>query len=74
MPYNYPQPHPWPQWPPSNSCSIAAPYAGPWVQEVVGVMGGKGGGKPTSAQGTGTDLSAVDRALEVAASLAALAV
>ncbi len=29
--------------------------AGDWVREVAGVMGGKGGGRPDSAQGSGSD-------------------
>jgi alanyl-tRNA synthetase len=31
--------------------------AGDWVREVTGIMGGKGGGRPDSAQGSGSDLS-----------------
>ena len=36
--------------------------AGDWVREVTGVMGGKGGGRPDNAQGSGSDLSKVDEA------------
>ncbi|MEO1512819.1 MAG: DHHA1 domain-containing protein, partial [Planctomycetota bacterium] len=45
--------------------------AGDWVREVAGVMGGKGGGKPDSAQGSGADLSKLDDALAAAARFAA---
>jgi alanyl-tRNA synthetase len=31
--------------------------AGDWIREVAGVMGGKGGGRPDNAQGSGQDLS-----------------
>ena len=31
--------------------------AGDWVREVTGIMGGKGGGRPDSAQGSGSDIS-----------------
>jgi len=40
--------------------------AGDWVRDVVGVMGGKGGGKPDSAQGAGSDLSKVKDAIRKA--------
>ena len=40
--------------------------AGDWVRETVGVMGGKGGGKPDSAQGAGSDLDKVRDAIKVA--------
>ncbi len=33
--------------------------AGDWIREVTGVMGGKGGGRPDNAQGSGSDLSKV---------------
>ncbi|MHC4976964.1 MAG: alanine--tRNA ligase-related protein, partial [Planctomycetota bacterium] len=44
--------------------------AGDWVREVSGVLGGKGGGRPDSAQGGGTDRSKLDEALVRAASFA----
>ena len=31
--------------------------AGDWIREVTGIMGGKGGGRPDNAQGSGQDLS-----------------
>ena len=31
--------------------------AGDWIREVAGVMGGKGGGRPDNAQGSGQDIS-----------------
>lgn len=31
--------------------------AGDWIREVTGIMGGKGGGRPDNAQGSGSDLS-----------------
>jgi alanyl-tRNA synthetase len=37
--------------------------AGDWVRETVGVMGGKGGGKPDSAQGAGLTVGVRRRAL-----------
>ncbi|HHN77419.1 MAG TPA: alanine--tRNA ligase [Phycisphaerales bacterium] len=40
--------------------------AGEWVREVTGVMGGKGGGKPDSAQGAGRDLGKVRDAVQAA--------
>ncbi len=40
--------------------------AGDWVRETVGVMGGKGGGKPDSAQGAGADLDKVKDAIKAA--------
>ena len=40
--------------------------AGDWVRETVGVMGGKGGGKPDSAQGAGADVGKVREAIKAA--------
>jgi len=36
--------------------------AGEWIKETTGVMGGKGGGRPGSAQGSGTDLGKLKEA------------
>ncbi|KAL4856101.1 Alanine--tRNA ligase [Chlorella vulgaris] len=46
--------------------------AGDWVKEVVGTLGGRGGGNPTMAQGTGPEVGKVDEALDVASSFASL--
>jgi alanyl-tRNA synthetase len=46
--------------------------AGDWVGEVLKVLGGKGGGRPNSAQGQGTELGKVDEALALAADMAKL--
>ncbi|MFN9992737.1 MAG: DHHA1 domain-containing protein, partial [Phycisphaerales bacterium] len=44
--------------------------AGDWVREVAAIMGGKGGGKPDSAQGGGSDLSKLKDALSLARTFA----
>ncbi|MFK7759881.1 MAG: alanine--tRNA ligase [Phycisphaerales bacterium] len=36
--------------------------AGDWIRETTSVMGGKGGGRPNSAQGSGTDISKLKEA------------
>ncbi|MBL4698775.1 MAG: alanine--tRNA ligase, partial [Phycisphaerales bacterium] len=36
--------------------------AGNWIQEVAGIMGGKGGGRPDNAQGSGSDISKLKEA------------
>ncbi len=36
--------------------------AGDWIREVAGIMGGKGGGRPDHAQGSGSDLSKLKEA------------
>lgn len=36
--------------------------AGDWIRETTGIMGGKGGGRPNSAQGSGTDVSKLKEA------------
>jgi alanyl-tRNA synthetase len=46
--------------------------AGEWVKAALEVMGGKGGGKPTNAQGMGPNVQAIDEAAKVAADVAAL--
>jgi alanyl-tRNA synthetase len=46
--------------------------AGEWVKAALEVLGGKGGGKPTNAQGMGPKVEAIDDAAKVAADLAAL--
>tara|TARA_R110002096_G_scaffold435816_5_gene663366 strand:+ start:44496 stop:47366 length:2871 start_codon:yes stop_codon:yes gene_type:complete len=38
--------------------------AGDWIRETTAIMGGKGGGRPNSAQGSGTDISKVKEAAE----------
>jgi alanyl-tRNA synthetase len=38
--------------------------AGDWIRETTAIMGGKGGGRPNSAQGSGTDVSKVKDAAE----------
>ena len=45
-------------------------HAGQWVKEVLTVLGGKGGGKPHTAQGQGTDLDKMPAALSAAAEFA----
>ncbi|RMH28211.1 MAG: alanine--tRNA ligase [Planctomycetota bacterium] len=47
--------------------------AGDWVREVTGVMGGKGGGRPDTAQGSGPDLTKVREAVAAARVFAARA-
>ncbi len=44
--------------------------AGDWVRETVGVMGGKGGGKPDSAQGAGAEIGKVRDAIKAAETFA----
>ncbi|PRW58002.1 alanine--tRNA ligase isoform A [Chlorella sorokiniana] len=46
--------------------------AGEWVKEALTQLGGKGGGKPTTAQGSGPDVAKVDDALAAATKLAGL--
>mmetsp|Transcript_13459 Transcript_13459/g.33912 ORF Transcript_13459/g.33912 Transcript_13459/m.33912 type:complete len:1162 (-) Transcript_13459:153-3638(-) len=46
--------------------------AGEWVKSALEVLGGKGGGKPTNAQGQGPNWQKVDEAMDVAKQLAAL--
>jgi len=40
--------------------------AGAWVKDALETMGGKGGGKPTSAQGMGPNVDAIPDAMDVA--------
>ena len=40
--------------------------ANDWCNSVIGMMGGKGGGKPESAQASGTNVSCLDEAMKVA--------
>jgi len=47
--------------------------AGDWVKAVAGVMGGKGGGRPDTAQGSGSDLTKLDEAVKEARHFAARA-
>jgi alanyl-tRNA synthetase len=44
--------------------------AGDWAKEVAAICGGKGGGKPESAQASGNDLSKFVDALNVAKQIA----
>ncbi len=44
--------------------------AGDWIREVAGIMGGKGGGRPDNAQGSGSDLSKLKEATSHARSFA----
>lgn len=44
--------------------------ANEWVQHVSQVLGGKGGGKPESAQATGTNANAVNEAINLAKTFA----
>lgn len=46
--------------------------ANEWVKEVSTIIGGKGGGKPLSAQGSGENLKEVDKAINLAKEFAAL--
>ncbi|KAL4446750.1 hypothetical protein ABPG77_007994 [Micractinium sp. CCAP 211/92] len=46
--------------------------AGEWVKEALTALGGKGGGKPTNAQGTGPEVGKVDEALALATSFASV--
>jgi len=40
--------------------------ANDWCNSVIGLMGGKGGGKPESAQASGTNVSCLDEAMKIA--------
>ncbi len=44
--------------------------AGDWLRAAAAVVGGKGGGKPDTAQGGGTDLSKLKEALQTASEIA----
>ena len=44
--------------------------AGDWIREVAGIMGGKGGGRPDNAQGSGQDISKLKEATAHARSFA----
>lgn len=46
--------------------SLAKLKANDWCNAVLAVLGGKGGGKPTAAQGQGPAVEKVDEALKVA--------
>jgi len=46
--------------------------ANEWVKEVSTIIGGKGGGKPLSAQGSGDNLKEVDKAINLAKEFAIL--
>jgi len=44
--------------------------AGAWLKAALDVVGGKGGGKPTNAQGQGPDTDKLPEAMEAAAQYA----
>jgi alanyl-tRNA synthetase len=44
--------------------------ANEWVQQVSGLMQGKGGGKPEAAQASGSNISCLQEALNIAAQFA----
>jgi alanyl-tRNA synthetase len=44
--------------------------ASEWVQQVSGLMEGKGGGKPESAQASGSNISCLQEALSIATQFA----
>lgn len=46
--------------------------ASDWVMSALEVLGGKGGGKPTTAQGQGPNWQKIDEAMEVAKQMASL--
>lgn len=62
----------------SPSCLLAAVpdallskiKANEWVNSALTVLGGKGGGKPNSAQGQGGEITRVDEAMEAAIAFA----
>lgn len=43
-----------------------------WVKNISGVINGKGGGKPLSAQGSGDNLNDVEKAVEMSKQFATL--
>ncbi|XP_002160302.3 alanine--tRNA ligase, cytoplasmic [Hydra vulgaris] len=57
---------------PQNVVDNTSLKANEWVKEVSTVIGGKGGGKPISAQGSGDKMQEIDKAVEVAKSFASL--
>lgn len=46
--------------------------ANEWVKEVSTIIGGKGGGKPISAQGSGENVGDIDKAINLAKEFASL--
>lgn len=46
--------------------------ANEWVNSALAVLGGKGGGKPTAAQGQGSDTAKASEALQVAEQFASM--
>ena len=46
--------------------------ANEWVKEVSTVIGGKGGGKPLSAQGSGDNIKEINKAINLAKEFASL--
>lgn len=55
---------------PKNVVDEKGLKANEWVKEVSSVIGGKGGGKPISAQGSGDNLQSVDKAINLAIEIA----
>lgn len=51
---------------PSETVSTSGLKANEWVQQVSPIINGKGGGKPESAQASGTNVNAIDAAVEAA--------
>jgi alanyl-tRNA synthetase len=50
-----------------SDAAVAAGFnAGATVLEIAGIVGGRGGGKPSMAQGGGEDASRIDEALAAA--------
>jgi len=57
---------------PKNVVDASGLKANDWVKEVSTIIGGKGGGKPLSAQGSGDKLDDITKALDIAKQFAAL--
>ncbi|KAL3930031.1 MAG: hypothetical protein SGPRY_001704 [Prymnesium sp.] len=47
--------------------------ANKWLQPVLEELGGRGGGRPFSAQGSGSDINSMPKAVEIAKTVAAKA-
>jgi len=57
---------------PKDMVSEKGLKANEWMKSVAGVIGGKGGGKELSAQGSGDQITGVDQAMEIAKEFASL--